>query len=638
LNVRGLVIFMKYVLFVSSLVVSICISAQAQRSTDSLALAANIDKALTIYLSDPDAAIAITTETLALAREKKLPYIQGQCYFSLSKATWAKAHFRLSMEYGFNALRVFENSVYTHDWGLTLLAIGRDFVDLGELQQAKSMILSSLHLAYTTHDEELQADSYREYSLILYNLHEYDSVMSVAHKGIAYYERVGDISNIGILYTRISHVYDARKDYKQSMYYTEKSIEAYLASGNKRGLSFEYLHSAERYFQVNKLDSAKKFIQASLMFAEDINNIPLQIRCHILKEAIFESENKTAVALAEYKIISQLKDSLQLIEKSRQLAETLALSELETKEGVIQLLEKENDVEKQLVKSQRLVSYFLVVMVMLLLLLVFVLWRLRNNQTKAHELLSLKNTAIDQQRKEIQTQAENLQELNLVKLKLFSLISHDLRGPISNIQTLLSMLTQRLLTMEEFLSLSEKLKTELNNNQRTLENLLNWSLSQMDGIKTDQQAFNVGTIVDEVSQLMNGIATRKEITIENLEGCNCSVSGDYNQVHLILRNIIHNAIKFSPNQTRISISTHPVNGFCKVVIHDQGVGLSSSEIDTLLNPNDYYSKTGTHHEKGTGLGLLLCKEFIKRNGGTFDIISSPGQGTDVSFTLPLARP
>jgi two-component system, sensor histidine kinase and response regulator len=612
------------------------LSAQAQPRQDSLALLNENAGILHHYLSNPDSVMTIAHKTLDAAKAKKFSYIEGECYFILSKANWAKANYLLSTEYGFKALRIFENSKYVMYWGETILTLARNYIDLREFDQAKGMIHSALHLAKSNHHEKLLADSYREYTILLNNVQQYDSSLRVADEALRYYEKVNDLSNACILYGRKGDVYRLQNDFENSMRFNEKSIQAALQSDNKRSLSIEYYHAAQHYFRLNNMDSTKKLLEASLALARHIGNLPVQIRCHDLMAAVYERQHKIADELSEFKIISLLKDSLQLREKSRQVAETFALQELENKEAAIVRLEKENESEKQLVKTQQLVSGFLVVTILLLLLLVLVLWTLRKNQFRANKLLTEKNAAIEQQRKEIHEQAENLQRVNQVKTKLFSLISHDLRGPISNIQSLLSMLTQRIMTVEEFIAVAEPLKAGLNLNQRTLENLLNWSLSQMEGIRTDTTAFNINSVIHEVSQLMHGIATQKEITIQNLEGCHCSVLADYNQVHLILRNIIHNAIKFSPNHKAISISTESVKGFCKVVVRDHGVGLSESEIETLLNPNDYYSKAGTQYEKGTGLGLLLCKEFIKRNGGTFHIESDPVKGTEVSFTLPLA--
>ena len=110
---------------------------------------------------------------------------------------------------------------------------------------------------------------------------------------------------------------------------------------------------------------------------------------------------------------------------------------------------------------------------------------------------------------------------------------------------------------------------------------------------------------------------------------------DHDQVQLILRNIIHNAVKFSQHDSVIVVAAHADGGFCRLSVRDQGVGLTPKEIEILSTSHEYFTRVGTHQEKGTGLGWLLCKEFIRRNGGTFLIISSPGEGTDVSFTLPL---
>jgi signal transduction histidine kinase len=113
------------------------------------------------------------------------------------------------------------------------------------------------------------------------------------------------------------------------------------------------------------------------------------------------------------------------------------------------------------------------------------------------------------------------------------------------------------------------------------------------------------------------------------------VNADVNQVNLILRNIINNAIKFSQHKSVVSVKAVKLPGFCKIEVCDNGLGMTAEEIETVLNSNEYFTKTGTDREKGTGLGFLLCKDFIKRNGGEVSIQSEVGKGTCVGFTLPL---
>ena len=627
---------MKKVFFCSFLFLCVIVSVRAQQIQDSLSLVQQNNIALNLRFSYPDSAITILEKTLAEAKRKNSAYLEGECYLFLSKANWVKANYRLSAGYGFKALRIFENSTYTDYWGHALVTIARDYIDLGELNQAAAMIHSALHLATKNDLESLLVEAYGEQSLLLFKLKHYDSALIVVDKVIEFDEKKGSASDLGIMYSRKAEIYNVKQDYKKGLLYNLKSIDFDRKGTNTRALSIGYFRLAENHYRLNELDTTRRLLETSAKLAKGIGNIPIRIQCYNLLARLYEKQHKTDDALAQFKIVSQLKDSLQIREKSRQLAETMALSELENKEAAIQTLEKENKFEKQLVRSQTLISYFLVTLILLLLSLITVLWVLKKNQSKAHKLLTEKNKAIEQQRKEIQEQAENLHQLNQLKIKLFSLISHDLRGPISNIQTMLNMLTHKMMTHEEFIVISEKLKTDLNINQRTMENLLNWSLSQMDGIRTDHTVFRMSQLVDDVNLLMQEIALNKNITLINNTANDHTVMADYNQVHLILRNIIHNAIKFSPNQKSIFISTQSADSFCQIYIRDQGVGLSASEIETLLKPHNYYSKTGTQHEKGTGLGLLLCKEFVKRNGGVLYITSKLNEGTEVSFTLPMA--
>jgi two-component system, sensor histidine kinase and response regulator len=278
----------------------------------------------------------------------------------------------------------------------------------------------------------------------------------------------------------------------------------------------------------------------------------------------------------------------------------------------------------------------LLVGILLLVVIIFFQVRLRAIQHRTNRDLSAKNIAIEQQKEEMQTQAEKLQQLNQLQMKLFSVISHDLRGPISNLQSLLELFTKKLMTADEFVVISDKLKSNLNVTQRTLENLLNWALSQMDGIKTEKKHIDITACIEEATRLMEEVANRKNVSIEKLIHDSLVVKADPDQVQLILRNLIHNGIKFSKIGDVLKISAERQHHDCVVSIHDTGIGMSQEEIDRLAGSRHHFSKRGTQQEKGTGLGLLLCREFVERNDGTLTIESKPDEGTVVSFTLKLA--
>jgi signal transduction histidine kinase len=217
-------------------------------------------------------------------------------------------------------------------------------------------------------------------------------------------------------------------------------------------------------------------------------------------------------------------------------------------------------------------------------------------------------------------------------------ISHDLRGPISNLQSLLELFTNKLVSAKEFISLSDKLKESLNATQRTLENLLNWSLSQMGGIKTDKKNVDVAQCIDETCSLLEHAASRKNITIRKNISRPISAWVDQNQLQVVLRNLLHNAIKFSSFNDSIEVTAIMKDQHSYISIKDYGIGMTRQEIESIIGSSGYFSKAGTQQERGTGLGLLLCKEFIARNEGAFDIKSNLGEGTEVSLRLLAEQP
>lgn len=612
------------------------VPALCQDQNDSLALARETSIAYDFFLSNPDSSISLANRALTSALERNNLYYEGYSYFVLAKAHWAKANYRLSTEFGFKALKIFENSSYTHMWGETMLSLARTLIDLKNLDQADVFLRRAMEIAITHSNDSLKADVFRERSMLLLEKMEYDSALYFADSGLALYEASYDTLNASILYGRKGRIYLALKDYQNSMTFNKKGILMDSLVGNRRALGTSFFQAAQNEYYVGNTKQSIRYLIRSIALSKEIGNLSTLIKAYSFLSEIYFSQGKTGEAFKQIKIVNQLKDSLYSTERNGQIQEMQSIYELGNKENTIRLLQHENELKLQQVKSQRSFTLFLLAVMFLLTLLIFVLWRLRVLQKRANDFLAVKNKAIEQQREEMQTQAENLQQLNNLKSKLFSVISHDLRGPINNLQALLELLTTRNMRPEEFYSISDKLKANLNVTQRTLENLLNWSLSQMEGIRTEQSRIEIKTLIDETCRLMDEVAQRKNITIENTTLSVIYVLGDLNQVQLILRNLIHNAIKFSKTDSKILVSASLDQSMCYIRVKDFGIGMSSEETEVILGSQEYFTKAGTLQEKGTGLGLLLCKEFIKRNGGTLGIQSHPGQWTEVSFSLPLA--
>lgn len=614
----------------------ICVSVRAQEDPSGI-LRKLTAESYRSYLNNPDTALVLTQEALGRALELKDIYYEGYCYFLFTKTYWVKANYELSTQYGFKALKIFRQSPHYHELSGTLLALARDFVELGNIHKAREFIDEARRLGIEHADKRIQAAAYREQSYLLTELNQLDSGLYYADEGIALFERMGDSLEIGVLYGRKSRIYFQQEKFAESKRFGYQGMIIDSLVGNRRALGISYYQVALNEHALGNRSKAVAQLKQSIRINEDIGSLTWQIKAHDLLATFYLKDKKPALAAAELQKVSAFKDELYNSEKNGQIQEMQFLYELEAKENTIKLLEQENALKQQQMKNQRLIVAFLLVAVLFLVLLIFLLTRLRSIQKKTNRNLASQNLAIEQQKTAIQTHAENLQELDQLKSKLFSVISHDLRGPIANLQSLLDLFTKKLMTADEFINLSGKLKENLNLTQRTLENLLNWSLSQMGGIKTEKKKIEVLDCVAEACGLMEQVAARKNISLHKDINCTRKVFADQDQLQVVLRNLIHNAIKFSSFNDRIEIKASHDSRYCQITIKDFGIGMTHQEIETLVGTKQYFSKTGTEQEKGTGLGLLLCKEFITRNGGEMSIRSAVGDGTEVSFTLLLAE-
>lgn len=608
----------------------------AQEFQDSLQLNRSATIAHTLYLSNPDSAISLSHAILQHALKSQVRYFEGYGYYLLAKAYWAKANYRLSVEYGFKALNIFENSSYTNMWGECLLAQARSCIDLKTTPQARDFLKHAERLAKQHQDSDLLAGVLRERSLLLLEEGKFDSALQVADKSLTIYAKENDTLHMSILLSRKSKAHLNMGNHAQSLLFNRTAIVMDSLVNNRRALGISYFQAAQIANHFNKTDSAIYYLEKSFPINEDIHNLLTIIKSHELLASIYLKQKKIEQAVEQLKLAGLYKDTLYTVEKTGHIEEMQALYELEAKDETIKMLAQKNALHEQQARAQQGYMIVLTIGILLLGAFVMVLYRLRMLQSKANEELTSKNFAIEHQKEEIHAQAENLQQLNQLKSKLFSVISHDLRGPISNLHALLELVTQKALNPEEFLMLSEKLKGNLKVTQRTLENLLNWSLSQMEGIKTTPKTFALSSVIIEVYNLMKDSAERKNIHFEFKIPGSINVHADPNQVQLILRNLMHNAIKFSHANSKVVVAAIAGTTDYTVQIKDFGIGMSAEEISIIINSQEHFTRKGTAQETGTGLGLILCKEFIHRNGGAFTIESKSDEGTEVSFTLPLA--
>jgi|GEM_PF-585086 len=571
----------------------------------------------------------------------------GLIYFEQKK-------YILALEYYQKSLKISEAIGDKKNESHTLNNIGDSYSQQGELEKAIAFYEKSLKIK-----EEIDykwAIPYTQNGLakIYQQKGEYDKSIAYAQKGIEITQAIKAAVETSFLSETLYKTYKLKGDYAKALEYYElhKTINDSLfdTEKNKAIANLEAKAEIERKAREIELLSKNQELLAKDKSLLEQSNLLLE-KNNQLQRIVIEKEKSAKLAISKqaeadrfFALARQEKDkhkqdSLLLIAQKTQFeAEKLSI-ENQTKD-----LEAQQAVEHQ----RFLTTIIWLVAVSLLGALASLFWIIRNRQqlkkmntqlSLANQDIRVKNTAINQQKEEIQTQAEQLSIANKTKDKLFSIIGHDLRSPVASLMGLLDLVADDDISQEEFKALAPDLQRNVKNMHNTLENLLQWSKTQMDGIDANPQELVIQELVQEHFALFEVIANNKTIQLLASFQHSQQPYADENHIRLLLRNLIGNALKFTPEGGSITVSSQDVlqgtMPMLKVSITDTGVGMSAENASKLFGKGQTFTTYGTAGEKGTGLGLLLCKEMIEKNGGEIGVESLQGKGTTFWFTLPL---
>jgi signal transduction histidine kinase len=252
--------------------------------------------------------------------------------------------------------------------------------------------------------------------------------------------------------------------------------------------------------------------------------------------------------------------------------------------------------------------------------------------------MSIQNSILfDTMEDVIAKRTEELERSNKTKDRLFSLISHDLRGPITSFHNIARLMSHynRQNEKEKIEQLSQRIDQSVDKLNTLLDNLLNWALAQTKELQYRPEQLNISTLLTEVTEVFSDYLELKNINLSTTHADSLQITGDYHMLSAVFRNLLSNAIKYTPRGGQIFVRTHSYDAYAMVEIQDTGVGIPSEKLACIFMPDEKKSTRGTDNEKGTGLGLLVAREFIHLNKGLIRIEGVPEQGTKVIVGLPL---
>ncbi|WP_420321466.1 hybrid sensor histidine kinase/response regulator [Flagellimonas sp.] len=256
------------------------------------------------------------------------------------------------------------------------------------------------------------------------------------------------------------------------------------------------------------------------------------------------------------------------------------------------------------------------------------------------ELIARIQTHVELKRakNQIEQQAKNLKQSNDLKDRMFSIIGHDLRSPLSAAKLKMDFIMRGIIDPKDDKFLDETvydlLKT-MDEALNLLQNLLGWAKAESDQIQMIPEKLNLNDLVEQTFRLLKLGSDHKHIEMQNNIPEEIFAFADNNMIKTVLRNILSNAIKFTPVDGTIKINSKLAKDHVVIEVEDNGNGIPKEDIKKILNPNEHFSKLGTEKEPGTGLGLILCQNFVHKNGGQLKIRSKVGEGSTFYFDLPI---
>jgi signal transduction histidine kinase len=553
---------------------------------------------------------------------------------------------------------------------------GNAYYLMGDFTKSMEHYLEALEIREAIGDSNSIASSFNNIGAVYLQMKDYDQALHYLKKAKIIFEALRDeaylfsiINNIGAVYNEIG-IYDTAYQYfteayemalrtgdkdnesialtnlgesalsmgwlEQSLKYQKDALEISRKLGNQAMMATIYTNLGKTYMESKDFEKAFESFQTSLDLSREVNSLPdLRENYHYLSQ-YYDRQGKYKEALHYFRLYASTIDSINSQEAMIRIKEMESIAHAKGLQQEIELLRKDNEINKLNATRLKNTIFFLSA-VSLMALLVFVIYFQKNRlKRETTRLLEENNKQLEKANQQLQHSEKHLQELNSTKDKFFSIIGHDLRNPLNALLGFSELISgnSREYTSEEIQRYSKIINEAAKNIHLLIENLLEWSRSQSGNIDYLPEKINLSGVVTEIFKVFDIHADKKGVGLVSEIPDEIIVMADRNLLSTILRNLINNAVKFTPGGGQVSICCEQQDKELVISVADTGVGMSEEQVENLFRLDSNVAMPGTSEEKGTGLGLILCKEFVDMHGGSIWASSKPREGSTFSFTLP----
>ena len=584
-----------------------------------------IDLSETYHKSNTEKGLYYGNQGLDLSR--KLNYKSGiaRSYKLIGTNLWISGIYDIALDNYLNSLKLYKELKDTISLCKVYNNIGLIYFARTEPKLASENYSIGLKLAKLVKSDSEQARILTNMALLEREHGSVEKAINYHYEGLKYATLCNDPFTIAYNKCFIGKCYNSLKKYDSVSKFFDESLSIFDSINSSKDVAMLYNQYAEHYIDIKNYEKALEYANKGLELSKSIGSGYTELESNLLISNTYKCLKNYEQALLYKSIYTDL--AFKMINEST----IKSISQIEAKHKYEEkMYEAKIQSQRKLSKSREFLKIAVIVVTVLLLMLSFLILFYRF-KVKNNHLLTIKN-------KEITDLNSQLRELNASKDKFFSIIAHDLKNPLGTFKNITNMMheSSESFTESERADLIKLMEESAGNVYTLLENLLEWSMSQRGKIIFSPVEIELKYFTESTINIINPLAQAKNTEITNKIPKSIFVKADENMLNTVIRNLLSNAVKFTPKGGKIEIGiteTKSSDDYTTIYVRDTGIGMSEDIIDKLFRIDETVTSLGTEGEKGTGLGLILCKEFVEKHGGKIWVESEEGKGSTFYFSL-----
>lgn len=548
-----------------------------------------------------------------------------------------KGNYNDGLTYALSAIKELEKRNLFEELSQNYQSLAKAYQTSGDLDKAITFNLKKLQVDNKDNNIDGLIATNKDLGDIYTIKENYNQAISYYESALGYAGAKDEKLRAQIL-PYLGNAYLKDKDYKTASRYLVESINLNRRFDNQKEVLVALNSLGELNMHQKRLKTAEAQLLEAANLSRIIKNDEQLLRNYQLMKILDSTNGKFDNAFvwqSEYYHLKEKIDSEKLKDTALKIDDSTGNLSSTGIPTVLPIVSKDNSVSQKKYDKFKLIFYALLAAFAVVLTFFVLFYVKRNNRLKYTRELEAKNKKIELQNEAILEQSKNLENINKVKDKLFSIVSHDLKDSLTSTKGFIDLLKDGQLTQEEFKSYLPELSESANNASLLLFNLLNWSKSQMQSLDPKPSLFDIKEVFAEKTKLMDQKFESKGIRLVN-NTLRDFVYADRSMIEIVIQNLLANAVKFTNRGDTISITNQISNGRAILSVADTGVGINKEDLDKLFVSNTFTTR-GTEKEKGTGLGLTICKELVELNKGNIWVESDKNIGSTFYVELPKSK-